>query len=131
MAPTAETTRSGPTATTPDAALRMLGIATRAGAVIPGTGRVREAVRDGRVRLVLLASDASRNSRDKLEPLLRAVGTPFGVIADRAALGAAVGRAPLSAVGVTDAALADRIGELSRPRADTGESTDVPRSTER
>ena len=109
----------------------MLGLAARAGMVISGTGRVREAVRDGRVRLVLLASDASRNSRDKLEPLLRAVGLPHGVIAGRAALGAAVGKAPLSAVGITDAKMARRIGELAAPRADAGGSTDVPRSEER
>lgn len=115
-------------ATTPEAALRMLGLAERAGMVIPGTGRVREAVRSGRVRLVLLASDASRNSRDKLEPLLRAVGLGYAVIADRARLGAAVGRAPLSAVAVTDAAMARRIDALARPHADAGGSMDVPRS---
>jgi ribosomal protein L7Ae-like RNA K-turn-binding protein len=107
----------------------MLGLAERAGMVIPGTARVREAVREGRVRLVLLASDASRNSRDKLEPLLQAVGQPFGVIADRATLGAAVGRAPLSAVGITDRRMANRIGELARATAP--ERTDVPRSEER
>lgn len=115
-------------ATTPEAALRMLGLAERAGMVIPGTGRVREAVRSGRVRLVLLASDASRNSRDKLEPLVRAVGLEYAVIADRARLGAAVGRAPLSAVAVTDAAMARRIDALARPHADAGGSMDVPRS---
>lgn len=107
----------------------MLGLAERAGAVIPGTARVREAVRDGRVRLVLLASDASRNSREKLRPLLNAVGQRFIVIADRATLGAAVGRAPLSAVGVTDAGLADRIDALARTDAHGGK--DVPRSEER
>lgn len=124
-------TRSARTAKTPDAALRMLGLAERAGLVIPGTGRVREAVRAGRVRLVLLASDASRNSRDKLEPLLRAVGLPYRVMADRARLGAAVGRAPLSAVGITDAAMARRIDGLVRAHADARDPNDASGSDER
>ncbi len=108
-----------------------MGLAERAGMVIPGTDRVREAVREGRVRLVLLASDASRNSRDKLEPLLRAVGLRYGVIADRARLGAAVGRAPLSAVAITDGAMARRIDELAFRLADAGGREDGPRREER
>jgi ribosomal protein L7Ae-like RNA K-turn-binding protein len=108
----------------------MLGLAERAGAVIPGTGRVREAARAGRVRLVLLASDASRNSRDKLEPLLRAAGLPFATVADRARLGVAVGKAPLSAVGITDAALARRIGQLAGVGEPQGEEPDGHRSDE-
>ncbi len=99
--------------------------------VIPGTVRVREAVRAGRVRLVLLASDASRNSRDKLEPLLRAVGLRYRVMADRARLGAAVGRAPLSAVGITDAAMARRIDGLARAHAEARGSKDACGSDER
>lgn len=99
--------------------------------IVPGTSRVREAVREGGVRLVLLASDASRNSREKLEPLLRAVGMRYGVIADRTRLGAAVGRAPLSAVGITDAAMARRIEELARPHGAAGEAMDATRREER
>lgn len=95
-----------------DARLRLLGLSARAGAVVPGTERVREAVRAGAAHLVIVAADASDNSRDKLEPLLGARGVPWIVAYDRAALGAAVGRAPLSAIGVTDRRLAERLREL-------------------
>jgi ribosomal protein L7Ae-like RNA K-turn-binding protein len=95
-----------------DARLRLLGLAARAGAIVPGTERVREAVRSGAVYLVIVAADASDNSRDKLDYLLGARGVPCITAYDRAALGGAVGRAPLSAVGVTDRRLAERLWEL-------------------
>lgn len=98
----------------PDRALGLLGMAARAGAVVPGTGRVREAVRGGGVRLVIVAADASGNSREKLLPLLTARGVSHVIRYDRDELGAAVGRSPLSAVGVVEATFADRLHALLR-----------------
>ncbi len=93
----------------PEPLLHLLGLAARAGAVVPGTERVREAARSGRLRLALVAGDASANAREKLIPLLESREVPHAIIGSRAGLGAAVGRAPLSAVGVTDASLAARL----------------------
>jgi ribosomal protein L7Ae-like RNA K-turn-binding protein len=101
----------------PDRVLGMLGMATRAGAVVPGTDRVREAARGGSLRLALLATDASDNSRGKLLPLLEARNIAHVIRFDRGALGAAVGRGPLSAVGIVDAALANRLHTLLRESA--------------
>ena len=98
----------------PDAALRLLGLAARAGALLPGTERVREAVRAGDVILAIVAADASDNSLDKLVPLLEKRGVAHVVRYDRAQLGDAVGKAPLSAVGLTDASFAARLQELMR-----------------
>jgi ribosomal protein L7Ae-like RNA K-turn-binding protein len=96
----------------PDRVLRLLGLAARAGAIVPGTERVREAARGGRVRYVLVAADASANARDKLLPLLEARDLPHATAFTRLELGAAVGLSPLSAVGLTDASFAARVGEL-------------------
>lgn len=96
----------------PDPALNLLGLASRAGTVVTGTERARDAVRAGEARLVIVAADASENSRDKIIPLLKAVGMPYVERFDRTALGAAVGRAPLSAVAVTGAPLAERLKQL-------------------
>ena len=96
----------------PDALLRMLGLAARAGALLPGTERVREAARSDSLEFVLVASDASDNSRDKLLPLLEARQIPYAIVADRNELGAAVGKAPLSAVGITENHFALRVREL-------------------
>jgi ribosomal protein L7Ae-like RNA K-turn-binding protein len=90
----------------------MLGLAARAGAVIPGTERVREAARSGQLHFALVASDLSDNSRDKLLPLLDARQIPYAIVSDRDALGGAVGRAPLSALGITERKLALRVREI-------------------
>lgn len=95
-----------------DQVLRLIGLAARAGAVVPGTDRVRIAARRGELHFVLVARDAARNAREKLLPLLTARGIPFREGFSRTALGEAVGRSQLSAVGLTDASLARRIGEL-------------------
>jgi ribosomal protein L7Ae-like RNA K-turn-binding protein len=92
-----------------DRVLSMLGMAMRAGAVVPGTERVREAARGDSLQLAVIAADASANTRAKLLPLLAARGITQVVRYKRAELGAAVGRGPLGAVGVLDRALADRL----------------------
>ncbi|MGH7459045.1 MAG: L7Ae/L30e/S12e/Gadd45 family ribosomal protein [Longimicrobiaceae bacterium] len=95
-----------------DEALKLLGLAARAGAVLSGTERVRRGARNGTVRYVILGSDAAAGQRSKLEPLLRARGIPFGVAPSQRGLGEAIGRGPLSAAGITDAGLAARLREL-------------------
>lgn len=92
--------------------LRLLGLAARAGGVVPGTERVRIAARRNELHLVLLAGDASENAREKLVPLLSAKKIPFHEMFTRVELGGAVGRSPLSALGLTDASLARRAHEL-------------------
>ena len=104
-------TRSG-RKTSPDAALQLLGLATRAGAVVTGTQLVREAIRAGRVRYVLVAADLTETGRDKLLPMLGSRNVPHAVRYRRDELGAAVGRGPLAAVGVTEAGLAGRLEAL-------------------
>jgi ribosomal protein L7Ae-like RNA K-turn-binding protein len=96
----------------PDRALNLLGMATRAGAALPGTDRVREAARSGTLMFAIVAEDASDNSRGKLEPLLDARKIPYVRRFARTELGAAVGRAPLSAVGVVDRPLAERLRQI-------------------
>jgi len=95
--------------TTADAALRLLGLAARAGALLPGTERVRVAARAATLRFAIVAEDVSANSLDKLVPFLDARGIPYVRAFTREDLGAAVGKAPLSAVGITDETLSLRI----------------------
>ena len=90
-----------------------LGIAARAGLVVTGTDQVRHAVRDGGVALVVYAGDASATQRRKLEALVEARGVPTVTLSTREDLGRAVGRAPLSAVGITSQGLAARVREIA------------------
>ena len=87
----------------------LLGLARRAGGAVPGTEAVREAVREGRARLVLLAEDASPSQREKVERTLAGRPAPRVSFGDRSGLGAALGKRPVSAVAVTQASLASRI----------------------
>jgi ribosomal protein L7Ae-like RNA K-turn-binding protein len=89
--------------------MQLLGLARRAGAVATGTEAVRQAVRGGEARLVLLAGDASPLQLEKIEKALSKRPTPRARLGDRSALGAAVGLAPLSAVALTSAPLAEQI----------------------
>jgi ribosomal protein L7Ae-like RNA K-turn-binding protein len=103
--------------TAPERALNMLGMARRGGSVVTGTERVRDAARGGSLYLAVVARDAAHNARDKLLPLLDARHVPCVVHFERWELGAAVGRGPLSAVGVLDSALASRLLALLRDGA--------------
>jgi len=87
----------------------IIGLAARAGGVVRGTERVREAVRENTVRFALVAADASRNSKNRIVPLLEASGVPYVERFDRESLGSAIGKAPVSALAVTDPGFAAQL----------------------
>lgn len=92
-------------------ALRLLGLARRAGAVAPGTEAVRRALRDGEALLILMAEDASSVQMKKIRTMQDDGSIPRVTLGDRATLGAALGVAELSVVAVTQASLANRLIE--------------------
>jgi ribosomal protein L7Ae-like RNA K-turn-binding protein len=97
-------------------ALALLGLAQRAGAVVKGTQATRLALRRGEARLVILAEDGSRTQLDKVLPLAEARGVSCVSLGDRAALGAALGSGPLTAVAVIRAGFGKKIGAMSGER---------------
>ena len=101
-------------------ALRLLGLARRAGAVAPGTDSVRRAIRDGEALLILMAEDASSVQLKKLRTTRDDGSIPRVTLGDRATLGAAVGMAALSAVAVTQASFATRLVEELKSSEDEG-----------
>jgi ribosomal protein L7Ae-like RNA K-turn-binding protein len=74
-----------------------------------GVGPAREALRAGAARLVVCATDGSDAQRRKVEALATAREIPVLSGPDRAELGRLVGSVPVTAVAVTDAALAKEI----------------------
>ena len=93
--------------------LSLLGLAARAGAIVTGTDMVRRGIREGGVDHVILAADASPTQQQKLVPLLEARGVPYGILLDRERLGAATGKGPVSAMGITNPGFARRAAELA------------------
>ena len=92
-------------------ALQILGLARRAGSVAPGTSATRRSITRGEARVVLMAEDASSAQLDKIRRTMRKRIIPQVLLGDRATLGAAIGKAPIAAVAVTDASLAGRLLE--------------------
>jgi ribosomal protein L7Ae-like RNA K-turn-binding protein len=104
-----------------DRILRLLGLGIRGRGAVVGVERVRESARTGKLAFAVIAADASRNSLDKLLPLLRARRINFIEVPSAVALGAAAGRDQTAAIGILDRDLAKGIRALTRPAARTTE----------
>jgi ribosomal protein L7Ae-like RNA K-turn-binding protein len=99
---------------------RLLGLGVRGRGVVVGVQQVRVAARKNQVSLAIVASDASRNSAEKIVPLLNARRVRFVEVPSAAELGAAVGRDQTAVVGIVDPQLAAGVRELlvtGSPRA--------------
>lgn len=90
-------------------ALGYLGLARRAGRAVVGRRALEDAARAGRLAALVVARDATENGRRRLAGVVRRADVPAVELADRVRLGAAVGKGPVVAVGVTDPALASRL----------------------
>ena len=101
--------------------LRLVGLGVRSRGAIVGVEQVREGVKKGKVALAVVASDASKNSLDKVVPLLEARGVRIVSAPSAEALGQAVGRQQTAVVGIVDRELARGI------RAVTDEAPDGAR----
>jgi ribosomal protein L7Ae-like RNA K-turn-binding protein len=86
--------------------LRLLGLGVRSRGVIVGVNQVREAAKQEKLFLAVIAKDASTNSLDKIVPLLTARRVRFIEVPSALELGAAVGREQTAVVGVVDRQLA-------------------------
>ena len=83
--------------------LRMLGLGARGRLAVIGVEQVRDAAFHNKLKLAVIAPDASRHSLDKVVPLLQARRVRYYEGPSAAELGAAVGRQQTAAVGIVDA----------------------------
>ena len=100
--------------------LRLVGLGVRSRGAVVGVERVREAVKKGQLALVIVASDASQNSLDKVVPLVEARRVRIVRAPSAADLGQAVGREQTAAVGIVDEELARGIRALTDLAPDRG-----------
>ena len=96
--------------------LGLVGLGVRGRLAVVGVQQVREAANKGKLRVALVAMDASKNSLDKVLPLLAARRVRVIDAIGAAELGAAVGRETTAAVGVLDANLARGIRSIVEGR---------------
>ena len=84
--------------------LTTIGLAAKAGKLIFGTGQICDALKSGKkILLIIESSDTSENTHKRLCDRASYYGVRKEQIGfDSEALGRAVGKSPLAAVGVTD-----------------------------
>ena len=83
--------------------LRFLGLSRRAGKLSTGEEGTKQAVRAGKAKLILLASDASGNARKRAEELAARAQVPMITLdAEKASLSEALGIAGGAMMAVCD-----------------------------
>lgn len=99
--------------------LGLLGLGMRGRLAVVGVDRVREAVKGGRVRVAVVAKDASPNARQKVDGLLAGRRVPTLEVASAEELGRIAGKQSAAIVGVVDDKLAAGILAIAKT-ADAG-----------
>ncbi|THF81225.1 L7Ae/L30e/S12e/Gadd45 family ribosomal protein [Cohnella fermenti] len=94
---------------TTNKALSRLGLAMRAGKLVSGEEIVLKAIRSGEARLVLLAGDASDNTKKKVADKCESYKVELLIGFTRFELGGAVGKPERVLFAVTDKGFADMI----------------------
>ena len=83
-----------------------LGLAQRARSVASGEFQTEEAVRSRKARVVVIAGDASDNTKKHFTDMCTHAGIPYCVLSDKDTLGHAIGKGERSSLAITDANLA-------------------------
>lgn len=96
----------------PDAVWRLVGLAARARRLLTGSDTVEMAVRQGQVRLLIVASDATTNTLERFEHLARRHEIPLLILGTRAELSHWTGKADRVVAALTDEGFAGRIRQL-------------------
>lgn len=92
-----------------DRVLSMLGLAAKAGKVVSGEFSVDKVVKDGKARLVIIACDASDNTRKDFTDACSFYKVPCIIRGSKEELGHHIGREYRATVAVTDEGFARSI----------------------
>lgn len=79
-----------------------LGMAQRAGQVVSGEQAVLGGILRGKVHLLLISADASKNTTSKFRSLAQNHNVNYYIYGEKDVLGVAIGKSPRSVVGVMD-----------------------------
>lgn len=92
-----------------DRVLSMLGLAARSRNVVSGGFATEEAVKSGKAYLVIIAEDASDNTRKKYSNMCEFYEVPCAYYSVKEIIGHAIGKEERSCLAVTDQGFADSI----------------------
>ncbi len=99
-------------------ALSMIGLATRAGKVAAGEFSVETAIKKREAHLVIIAEDASENTKKQFRDMGNYRKIPVCFYGNKESLGLCTGRGYRASIAITDAGFANTIKKL----IDTGET---------
>lgn len=103
----------------PDKILSLVGLATRAGKTASGEFCTEKEVKTGRAALVIVAGDASENTKKKFRDMCEFYEVPIYFYKDKDTLGHAMGKQFRASLAVLDEGFAKGI----RKHLDTEENT--------
>lgn len=89
-----------------------LGLATKAGKLFSGEDTAERMLKNGRAVLVIVAEDASDNTRKRFENMCRYRDINFKVFGKKELIGKFAGKDVRSVVAITDRGFAGRLVEL-------------------
>lgn len=95
-----------------DKVLSLLGLAVRSRNVVSGGFATQQAVKSGRAYLVMIAQDASDNTRKKYTNMCEFYEVPCVCYSAKEPLGHAMGKEERTTLAVTDKGFADSIRKL-------------------
>ena len=91
--------------------LGTLGLAMKAGNIVSGEFMVEKAIRDGSARLVIVAEDASANTKKKFSNSCQFYRVPYTEFGDKDTLGKAIGKEFRASLAVLNKGFAKSIGK--------------------
>lgn len=89
--------------------LSYIGLATKAGKVASGEFMTEKAVKEGKACLVIVAMDASDNTKKMFTNMCSFYEVPIHFMAEKEELGHAMGKVFRASLAITDQGLADAI----------------------
>ena len=92
-----------------DKVLSLLGIAARARRIASGEFQTEHAVKSGEAYLVMVANDASENTKKRVRSMCEYYQVPMAVYATREELGHCIGKEFRASLAVTDKGLAESV----------------------
>ncbi|MGP1589191.1 MAG: L7Ae/L30e/S12e/Gadd45 family ribosomal protein [Oribacterium sp.] len=103
-----------------DKFMGMLGLAMRAGKLRSGEFGTEKSVKEGRAKLVILAGDASDNTKKKFRNMCEYRSVPYCEHSTKAGLGSAIGKEERSSLSIEDEGFAIQMKRILEVNANVG-----------
>lgn len=101
-----------------DKVLSLIGLAMKAGRCTSGEMMTEGETKSGRAKLVIIASDASDNTKKKFRDMCKFYKVPMYIYGDKDTLGHAMGKEFRASLAILDEGFADGIQKELNNRAD-------------